>query len=136
MAFMRESILAALITKLPLPQIPITPIRFRSTKGWVARKSTAALKFGIDVRGNGIARQAVAFAPERQVQRQCYESLLGHLRGVQISGLLVRRPHRVSDNDRWLLGISLEILGNEEIPYNLSFDTGFRKRPSSWSLCR
>ena len=38
------SIFAALMTKLPLPQIPRTPIRYRSTKGRVPRKSTAALK--------------------------------------------------------------------------------------------
>ena len=37
MAFMRGSILAALMTKLPLPQMPITPMRSRSTKGWVPR---------------------------------------------------------------------------------------------------
>ena len=33
-----------LLAKLPLPQIPTTPIRSRSTKGRVPRKSTAALK--------------------------------------------------------------------------------------------
>ena len=43
-AFMRGSILAALMTKLPLPQIPIAPMRSLSTNGWVRRKSTAALK--------------------------------------------------------------------------------------------
>src|SRR6516165_8885967 len=43
-AFMRGSIFAALMTKLPLPQIPRTPIRSRSTNGRVPRKSTAALK--------------------------------------------------------------------------------------------
>ena len=36
--------LKSLIAKLPLPQIPITPIRFRSTNGRVPKKSTAALK--------------------------------------------------------------------------------------------
>ena len=44
MAFIRGSILAALMTKLPLPQMPMAPIRSRSTNGWVPRKSTAALK--------------------------------------------------------------------------------------------
>ena len=44
MAFRRGSIFAALMAKLPLPQIPTTPIRSRSTKGRVPRKSTAALK--------------------------------------------------------------------------------------------
>ncbi len=44
MAFMRGSILAALMTKLPLPQMPMAPIRCRSTNGCVPRKSTAALK--------------------------------------------------------------------------------------------
>jgi len=38
------SIFAALMTKLPLPQIPRTPIRPLSTNGLVPRKSTAALK--------------------------------------------------------------------------------------------
>ena len=37
MAFMRGSILAALMTKLPLPQMPSTPMRSRSTNGWVPR---------------------------------------------------------------------------------------------------
>ena len=36
-ARMRGSILAALMTKLPLPQIPMAPIRFRSTNGRVPR---------------------------------------------------------------------------------------------------
>jgi hypothetical protein len=44
MALMRGSILAALMTKLALPQIPRTPMRSRSTNGCVPRKSTAALK--------------------------------------------------------------------------------------------
>ena len=44
MAFIRGSILAALMTKLPLPQTPMAPIRSVSTKAWVPRKSTAALK--------------------------------------------------------------------------------------------
>ncbi|MOA06483.1 hypothetical protein D3C78_1261180 [compost metagenome] len=44
MAFRRGSILAALMAKLPLPQTPITPMRSRSTKARVPRKSTAALK--------------------------------------------------------------------------------------------
>lgn len=38
MAFRRGSIFAALMAKLPLPQIPTTPIRSRSTKGRVPRK--------------------------------------------------------------------------------------------------
>jgi hypothetical protein len=41
--FMRGSILAAMMTKLPLPQIPMAPIRLLSTSGWVPRRSTAAL---------------------------------------------------------------------------------------------
>ena len=44
MAFRRGSILAALMAKLPLPQMPMTPIRSRSTRGFVPRKSAAALK--------------------------------------------------------------------------------------------
>ncbi|MGT2439615.1 hypothetical protein ACU4GH_31870 [Bradyrhizobium betae] len=43
-ARMRGSILAALTTKLPLPQTPIAPIRLRSTNAREPRKSTAALK--------------------------------------------------------------------------------------------
>ena len=43
-AFMRGSILAALMTKLPLPQMPSAPMRSWSTKDCVLRKSTAALK--------------------------------------------------------------------------------------------
>ena len=37
MAFMRGSILAALMTKLPLPQMPSAPMRLRSTKFWLPR---------------------------------------------------------------------------------------------------
>jgi hypothetical protein len=36
-ALMRGSIFAALMTKLPLPQIPIAPILLLSTKGWVPK---------------------------------------------------------------------------------------------------
>ena len=36
-AFMRGSILAALITKLPLPHIPSAPMRYLSTNDWVRR---------------------------------------------------------------------------------------------------
>jgi hypothetical protein len=43
-ALMRGSIWAALRAKPPLPQMPITPIRSRSTYGRVPRKSTPALK--------------------------------------------------------------------------------------------
>ncbi|MNT32582.1 hypothetical protein D3C72_1684740 [compost metagenome] len=42
-ALMRGSIFAALITKLPLPQIPKPPIRSGSTNDCALRKSTAAL---------------------------------------------------------------------------------------------
>ena len=43
-AFIRGSICAALSAKLPLPQMPRTPMLSLFTKAWVLRKSTAALK--------------------------------------------------------------------------------------------
>lgn len=42
-ALMRGSILAALMTKLPLPHTPIAPILWRSTKACEPRKSMPAL---------------------------------------------------------------------------------------------
>ncbi|MCY1544373.1 hypothetical protein D9M68_802510 [compost metagenome] len=47
MARIRGSILAALMTKLPLPQMPMAPTRSLSTNGWLRRKSTAALKSSV-----------------------------------------------------------------------------------------
>jgi hypothetical protein len=44
MAFMRGSILAALIDEAAAAADADAPIRSRSTNGWVPRKSTAALK--------------------------------------------------------------------------------------------
>ena len=45
---MRESVSAAAKPKLPLPQMPMTPMRSRSTNDFVPRKSTAALKSSIN----------------------------------------------------------------------------------------
>ena len=43
-ALMRGSILAAAKAKLPLPQMPMAPMRSGSAKGWVVSQSTAAEK--------------------------------------------------------------------------------------------
>ena len=100
-AFMRGSILAALMTKLPLPQIPIAPIRSLSTKVRVPRKSTAgAERLGIVVRRNHVAGLTIALAPEGQIDRHGDEALLGHLRRVQVRALLLHRAHRMPDDDR------------------------------------
>src|SRR6476619_7467064 len=71
MAFMRGSILAALITKLPLPQIPRAPIRSLSTKGLVPRKIYRSIEsLGIDIRQDRVAGLSLALSPERQIQGQ------------------------------------------------------------------
>ena len=70
MAFMRGSILAALMTKLPLPQMPIAPMRLAVDEGLRAEEiDRGAEGFGIDVRRHQVARLALALAPERQVDR-------------------------------------------------------------------
>jgi len=64
-AFRRGSILAALIAKLPLPQIPITPILFRSMNGRVPKKSTAALKSSAYTSGKTALRGSPSLPPQK-----------------------------------------------------------------------
>ena len=71
--------------------------------------------FGVDVRRYGIARLAGAFAPERLIDGQRDETLLGQFLRVQIRALLLYRAHRVADDDRGMPGIAVEILGHEQI---------------------
>jgi hypothetical protein len=53
-AFIRGSICAALSAKPPLPQTPMTPMRFRSKRGCTPRKSTAALKSSTKASGEAM----------------------------------------------------------------------------------
>ncbi|MNY47945.1 hypothetical protein D3C86_1832450 [compost metagenome] len=65
MAFMRGSILAALITKLPLPHTPMAPMRCASTKAWLPRKSTAALKLSAYRSGDTALRGWPSLPPQK-----------------------------------------------------------------------
>ncbi len=79
-ALMRGSILAALITKLPLPQTPSGADAFPVDERLGAQVVDGGAEvFGVDVRRDRVARLAFAFAPERQIQRHGDEALFGHL---------------------------------------------------------
>ena len=100
-AFSRGSIFAALMAKLPLPQMPTAPMRSRSTNS--------------RVRQDGVARFPVAVAPEREVDGQRHETLFGQLRGIQIGALLLDGSHRMTHDDRRTLLARLHIPGQEEV---------------------
>jgi hypothetical protein len=51
-ALIRESVSAAASLKKPLPQIPINPMRSRSTNALVPKKSTVALKSSMKSAGD------------------------------------------------------------------------------------
>src|SRR5881227_524744 len=119
MAFIRGSILAALMTKLPLPQIPRTPIRSRSTNGLVPRKSTAALKASaLNIRQNRVAWLPLALSPERLINSQGDESLISQFLSIQIRTLFLHCTHWVPDYDRGIFRAPIQVFGDEKIPRN------------------
>ena len=61
-------------------------------------RSTESLR--INIRQNRIARLALTFSPERQIQGQSDESLISQFLGIQIRTLLLHCTHGVPDNDR------------------------------------
>src|SRR5690349_5761403 len=65
---------------------------------------------GVDIRRDGLARCALAFAPEGQIQRQCDKSLLGHFCRVQVRTLFLHCAHWMTDNDRGVLRLRIETL--------------------------
>ncbi|MNN37064.1 hypothetical protein D3C81_1509940 [compost metagenome] len=75
--------------------------------------------FGVDVRRHGVARLARAFPPERQVQRQGDEALLGHLLRVEVGALLLHRAHRVADDDRRVAHLRVHVLGQVQVAGDL-----------------
>jgi len=77
--------------------------------------------FAVDVRRYGVARLAFAFTPERLVDGQSDEALSGQFLGIQVRTLLLHRSHRVADDDRWMPGIAVEVLGREQVADDLHF---------------
>lgn len=73
----------------------------------------------IKIGRNRVARLTVALAPEGQIDGHRHETLLGHLRRVQVGALLLHRAHGVSDDDRRSPGAAVERLGREEVASNL-----------------
>ena len=79
---------------------------------------------GIDVGGHQVARLAVALTPERQVQGHGDEALFGQLGGVQVGALLLDRTHRMSDDHRRVLGVAVQVVGDEQVSGRRSSGTG------------
>ncbi|WP_243547427.1 hypothetical protein [Pseudodesulfovibrio tunisiensis] len=62
-ALMRRSTCAASKANPPLPQMPMAPILFLSTKGRVPRKSTPALKSSVKISEDEICRGSPQLSP-------------------------------------------------------------------------
>ena len=116
-AFMRGSICAALSAKLPLPQMPSTPILSRVDEGAGAQEIDGGAEIiNVDVRRDGIARLALALAPEGQIEGQSDKALFGQLGGIEIGALLLHGAHRVADDDRRRRALRSRFLGTKRLP--------------------
>src|SRR6266536_6078549 len=115
-ALMRRSTCVALRLRAPLPHMPITPMRSRSTNGRVPQVVDGCAEvLDEDVGGGEVAWLAAAVAVERGVEGERDEAAQGHVLGVDARALLLDGAVGRADDDRRGLRGLVEVLRPVEV---------------------